>query len=54
MDRNRPPQRPARRAARVATDGGAYPIPHRQLDQHPDRQFTPSLTIASFVAPDPA
>jgi len=31
-----------------------YPIPHRQFDQHPDRQFTPSLTIASFVAPDPA
>jgi hypothetical protein len=31
-----------------------YPIPHRQLDQHPDRQFTPSLTIASFVASRPA
>jgi hypothetical protein len=31
-----------------------YPIPHRQIDQHPDRRFTPSLTIASFVATRPA
>jgi hypothetical protein len=31
-----------------------YPIPHRQLDQHPDRRFTPGLTIASFVASRPA
>jgi Family of unknown function (DUF5519) len=30
-----------------------YPIPHRQIDQHPGRQFTPSLTIASFVASRP-
>jgi hypothetical protein len=27
-----------------------YPIPHRQLDQFPDPEFTPTLTIASFVA----
>jgi Family of unknown function (DUF5519) len=27
-----------------------YPIPHGQLDQLPDPHFTPSLTIASFVA----
>jgi Family of unknown function (DUF5519) len=30
-----------------------YPIPHRQIDQHPDPQFTPNLTIASFVASRP-
>src|SRR5882757_1897368 len=31
-----------------------YPIPHRQLDQFPDPQFTSALTIASFVATRPA
>ena len=31
-----------------------YPIPHRQLDQFPDPQFTPALTIASFAASRPA
>jgi len=30
-----------------------YPIPHRQLDQFPDPEFTPTLTIASFVATRP-
>jgi hypothetical protein len=30
-----------------------YPIPHRQIDQHPDPQFTPNLTIAAFVASRP-
>jgi len=30
-----------------------YPIPHRQLDQFPDQDFTPTLTVASFVATRP-
>ena len=30
-----------------------YPIPHRQLDQFPDPEFTSTLTIASFVATRP-
>jgi hypothetical protein len=30
-----------------------YPIPHRQIDQYPDPQFTPDLTIAAFVASRP-
>lgn len=30
-----------------------YPVPHRQLDQHPDPHFASGLTIASFVAARP-
>jgi Family of unknown function (DUF5519) len=30
-----------------------YPIPHRQLDQFPDRGFTTTLTVASFVGSRP-
>lgn len=30
-----------------------YPIPHRQLDQFPDPEFAPTLTIASYVASRP-
>lgn len=43
---------PVRQGPRPAV--ARYPIPHRQLDQLPDHRFTPSLTVASFVAARPA